>query len=86
MPQSSSLLEILLALNTSAIPMNISKTVRNNAGGAWNHLCYFKVRSLLATGMALSSAQHQAHGEVCARHGRWAGIFLHAAEEAVSML
>jgi hypothetical protein len=43
--QSSSLLQILMALNTSAIPMNISKTVRNNAGGAWNHLSYFKARA-----------------------------------------
>ena len=43
--QSSTLMQILMELNTSAIPANISKTVRNNAGGAWNHLSYFKVRS-----------------------------------------
>lgn len=38
-------MQILMELNTSAIPANISKTVRNNAGGAWNHLSYFKVGS-----------------------------------------
>lgn len=41
--QSSSLASILMELGSSAIPANISKTVRNNAGGAWNHLLYFKV-------------------------------------------
>ena len=42
-------MQILMELNTSAIPANISKTVRNNAGGAWNHLSYFKVCSIICT-------------------------------------
>lgn len=40
--QTSSLQSLLAALNTSEIPANITKTVRNNAGGAWNHLLYFR--------------------------------------------
>ena len=32
------------AIGTDSIPMNISKAVRNNAGGVYNHLLFFKVR------------------------------------------
>lgn len=30
-------------VGTGAVPMNISKAVKNNAGGVYNHLLFFKV-------------------------------------------
>lgn len=37
-------LEALIPLiGTSTIPKNITTAVRNNAGGAYNHLLFFKV-------------------------------------------
>jgi len=35
--------QMMPAVGTSSVPMNISKAVRNNAGGVYNHLLFFKV-------------------------------------------
>ena len=35
--------QMMPAIGTESIPMNISKAVRNNAGGVYNHLLFFKV-------------------------------------------
>ncbi|CAL5224309.1 g6976 [Coccomyxa viridis] len=35
--------QMMPAAGTSAVPMNISKAVRNNAGGVYNHLLFFKI-------------------------------------------
>ena len=35
--------QMMPAIGTGSIPMNISKAVRNNAGGVYNHLLFFKV-------------------------------------------
>ena len=35
--------QMMPAIGTDSIPMNISKAVRNNAGGVYNHLLFFKV-------------------------------------------
>lgn len=39
--------QMMPAVGTSAVPMNISKAVRNNAGGVYNHLLFFKARAPL---------------------------------------
>ncbi|CAK0785452.1 hypothetical protein CVIRNUC_008661 [Coccomyxa viridis] len=35
--------QMMPAIGTESIPMNISKAVRNNAGGVYNHLLFFKI-------------------------------------------
>lgn len=36
--------EMMPAVGTSAVPKNISTAVKNNAGGVYNHLLFFKVQ------------------------------------------
>lgn len=46
--QNMSLEAFVPLIGTSRIPQNISTAVRNNAGGAYNHLLFFKVCSAQA--------------------------------------
>ena len=43
--------QMMPAIGTESIPMNISKAVRNNAGGVYNHLLFFKVWQALRAGL-----------------------------------
>ena len=52
--------QMMPAIGTDSIPMNISKAVRNNAGGVYNHLLFFKVWQ--ACMPCLSGALRPVHG------------------------
>ena len=52
--------QMMPAIGTDSIPMNISKAVRNNAGGVYNHLLFFKVWH--ACMPCLSGALRPVHG------------------------
>ena len=52
--------QMMPAIGTESIPMNISKAVRNNAGGVYNHLLFFKVWQAFMP--CLPGAQWPNHG------------------------
>ena len=52
--------QMMPAIGTESIPMNISKAVRNNAGGVYNHLLFFKVWQAFMP--CLPGAQWPIHG------------------------
>ena len=55
--QTYSLEALLPLIGTSTIPKNITTAVRNNAGGAYNHLLFFEVCSAQCTRLPWA-AQH----------------------------